>query len=126
MPDYLDYPFHIDRKGRAASTPSDDHIRDMIRQVVFTGFGERINRPDFGCGLRQLLFMPNSDALAAATQFLVHSALVHWLGDVIRVERVGVSAVEERLVVEVVYQRLDTGERRREEFVSATGPGSTP
>ncbi|WP_250281626.1 GPW/gp25 family protein, partial [Frankia sp. CiP1_Cm_nod2] len=66
----LDHPFHVDATGRVAGTDSDDHVRDMIFQVLFTNPGERVNRPDFGCGLLGLVFLPNSDALATATEFL--------------------------------------------------------
>jgi len=107
----VDYPFHIDGNGRTATTGDDDHIRDMIEQLLFTSPGERVNRPDFGCGLRQLIFAPNSDELAAATQFLVQGALQQWLGDLIRVEAVDVRAVESSLTVTVRYTviRSQTG-----------------
>jgi phage baseplate assembly protein W len=120
---YLDHPFHLDAKGRAATTEVDDHVKDMIFQVLFTNPGERVNRPDFGCGLLQLVFMPNSDALATATQFMVQGSLQRWLGDVIQVEQVLVTSEEERLVVDVGYVRLDNGQRRQERFASPTGSG---
>jgi phage baseplate assembly protein W len=116
MSSYLDYPFHFDATGRAATTDVDDHVRDLIYQVLFTNPGERVNRPDFGCGLLQLVFMPNSDALAAATQFMVQGALQRWLRDVIQVEAVKIENAEERLVVEVSYQRRDTGQRQVASF----------
>ena len=120
---FLDHPFHFDGRGRTATTDADDHVRDMIHQVLFTNPGERVNRPDFGCGLMQLVFMPNSDALATATQFLVQGALQRWLADVVQVERVAVASEDSRLVVEVVYVRRDTGERRQEQFVSPLAVG---
>ncbi len=116
---YLDYPFHIDGRGRTAETDEDDHIRDLIHQVLFTSPGERVNRPDFGCGLKQMVFMPNSDALATATQFLVQGALQRWLETVIQVERVEVEAQDEKLVVTVAYSKRDTGERRQDRFTTA-------
>jgi phage baseplate assembly protein W len=116
--DFLDYPFHYDSRGRVGTTDKDDHIRDMIHQVLFTNPGERVNRPDFGCGLLQLVFMPNSDALATATQFTAQGALQRWLNALIQVEQVQVKNVEERLEVTVVYVKRDTGERRQERFIS--------
>ena len=62
----------------------------MIEQVLFTNPGERVNRPDFGCGLQRMVFMPNSQPLAAATQVLVKSALQKWLEKEIQVEKVDV------------------------------------
>ena len=123
MSRYLDHPFDIDSTGHVAATDTEDHVRDMICQVLFTDPGERVNRPDFGCGLRQLVFMPNSDALATATQFLVQGSLHRWLGDVIDLERVETSSEDGRLVVTVVYVRRETGERHHLELTSpAPGP----
>jgi len=123
VPAFLDHPFHFDAKGRTATTDADDHVKDMIFQVLFTNPGERVNRPDFGCGLLQLVFMPNSDALATSTQFMVQGSLQRWLADVIQVEQVLVTNEEERLVVDVAYMRLDNGQRRQDRFSSPAGVG---
>jgi phage baseplate assembly protein W len=113
---YLDYPFHVDGRGRTGTTERSDHVRDLIEQVLFTSPGERVNRPDFGCGLKTLVFAPNSEALAAATQVLVRASLQRWLENEIEVEGVDVSAVDERLTVTVAYRLRSGGERRVEEF----------
>jgi Bacteriophage baseplate protein W len=118
---FLDFPFHVDGRGHAAETVEDDHIRDMIFQVLFTDPGERVNRPDFGCGLKQLVFMPNGDALAAATQLLVQGSLQRWLDAVIEVQSVNVEAVDSELRVSVVYSKRSGGGLRRDVF-SAAGP----
>lgn len=116
--DYFDFPYHLDGRGRTAETDEDDHLRDLIHQVLFTNPGERVNRPDFGCGIGQLVFMPNSDALAAATQFLVQGALTRWLDSVIAVHRVEVVAQDSRLSVGVVFSKRSSGEQRSIDFVS--------
>ena len=115
---FLDFPFHLDGRGRSATTDDDDHIRDLIYQVLFTNPGERVNRPDFGCGLKALVFMPNSDVLAAATQTLVKGSLQRWLENEIRVEDVTVAAVEARLEVTVVYRTRTSDERRVDTLVA--------
>ncbi len=97
------YPFRVDAGGRTASVKDDDHIRQLIEQVLFTTPGERPNRPGFGSGLMQLAFSPNSAELATATQFLVQGALQQWLGDVIQVQGVDVQAQESMLRVSVRY-----------------------
>jgi len=112
----IDHPFHIDPRGRTALTGTDDHVRDLIEQVLFTSPGERVNRPDFGTGLLQLVFAPNSGELATATQFLVQGALQQWLGEVIQVERVAVESEDSTLRVVVEYQVRRTGERRSDHF----------
>lgn len=113
---FLDDPFHLDARGRSAETGVDDHVRDLIFQVLFTSPGERVNRPDFGCGLKQMVFLPNNDVLATATQQLVQGSLQRWLGDVITVEKVDVKSIEAQLEVTVVYVRRDLGERREDRF----------
>src|SRR5690242_5540225 len=79
----IDYPFHFDERGRTAAAGYDDHIRDMLEQLLFTNPGERVNRPDFGSGLMQLLFTPTSPELATALQFTLQAAIQRWLGDII-------------------------------------------
>jgi phage baseplate assembly protein W len=118
---FLDFPFRVDGRGRSAQAAEDEHIRDMIHQVLFTSPGERVNRPDFGCGVRQLVFMPNGDVLAAATRFLVHGALQRWLEAVIEVESVEVEAADSSLRVTVVYSKRSGGGPRRDVFTPA-GP----
>ena len=99
----IDYPFHMDGRGRTACTDQDDHIRDLIEQVLFTSPGERVNRPDFGSGLMQLVFAPNSDELATATQFMVQGALQQYLSDLIQVLNVKVESEASTLQVTVEY-----------------------
>ena len=113
---YLDLPFHLGGAGRTATTGDDDHVRDMIFQVLFTSPGERVNRPDFGCGLKTLVFAPASPAVAAATQLLVKGSLQKWLQDEIEVEDVQVETVESEIRVTVVYTRRATGEKLVEQF----------
>lgn len=99
----VDFPYGVDARGRTASTSEDEHVRDLIEQVLFTAPGERVNRPTFGSGLLQLVFAPNSDALAAATQLAVQAALQEWLADRIAVQDVTVAAVDSTLTATVVY-----------------------
>jgi hypothetical protein len=112
----IDYPFHFDDKGRTAATGDDDHIRDMIEQLLFTSPGERVNRPDFGSGLMQMVFAPNSPELAAALQFTLQAALDRWLGDVIEVRELEVTSQDARLTIDLTYAVRRTGETRRETF----------
>ena len=99
----VDYSLHFDGRGRTADADDDAHIRNLIEQVLFTAPGERVNRPDFGSGLMQLVFAPNSDELAAATQFLVQGALQQWLGDLIEPNAVEVQSQDSSLRVTVQY-----------------------
>lgn len=121
MADYLDFPFDFGGSGRTALTDPDDHVRDMIYQLLFTNPGERVDLPDFGCGLLQMVFRPNSEALAAASQLLIQGALQQWLGDVIAVQQLSVTSDEANLVVNLVYVRRDTGQQVPVQFVSPSG-----
>jgi phage baseplate assembly protein W len=107
----IDHPFGFDGRGRTAETSLDDHVRDLIEQVLFTSPGERVNRPDFGSGVLQLVFAPNSAELAATSQFLVQGALHQWLGDLVEVEAVEVDSDDARLRVTVAYG-VRRGQRR--------------
>lgn len=113
----IDYPFHFDTHGRTAMTDDADHVRDMIEQLLFTSPGERVNRPDFGSGLMQLVFAPNSPELAAALQFTVQAALQRWLGDIIDVGSLLVTSEDSKLTVDLSYALRATGEARRATFV---------
>jgi phage baseplate assembly protein W len=115
----VDHPYHFDGRGRTATTGRDDHVRDLIEQVLFTLPGERVNRPDFGSGLLQLTFAPLSDELVTATQALVQGSLQQWLGDVVAIERVEVAHDEGTLSVLVQYVVQLTGEQRIERFEQA-------
>lgn len=117
----LHFPYQFDGRGRTREDDEAAWIRGLIEQVVFTAPGERVMRPDFGSGLRELVFAPNSPELAATTQFLVQGALQQWLADLITVEAVEVEAVDARLSVTVQYLIRRTEARQRERFVQG-GP----
>jgi Bacteriophage baseplate protein W len=113
----IDFPFHFDGRGRTAETGADDHIRDMIEQFLFTNAGERVNRPDFGSGILQLIFDLNSPELASALQFTIQAGLQQWLGDVIEVQTLEVTSDDSKLYVDLQYIVRRTGEQQTETFV---------
>jgi phage baseplate assembly protein W len=115
-PRFLDYPYAVGGGSAPATTGADDHLRDLILQVLFTNPGERVNLPEFGAGVQRLVFAPNSEALRATTQFLVSNNLQRWLGERIRVEQVIVTSepgLEETVTIEIVYVVKTTQERQR-------------
>lgn len=115
------YPFQIDHRGRTAEADDDRHVRDMIEQLLFTAPGERVNRPTFGSGLMQLVFAPNNEALAAATQIAVQGALQQWLGDHIQVESLEVASQDAVLRVRIAYVVRRTQQRQVTEFTRQAG-----
>lgn len=113
----IDFPYQFDSRGQTASTDYANHIRDLIEQLLFTSPGERVNRPDFGCGVMQLIFAPNSDELAAAVQFLIQGSLQQWLDDLIQVESVEARSEESTLRIEVKYFIRRSQEYQVAEFI---------
>ncbi len=100
------FPFMLDGRGRVADASHEDHLRQLIEQVLFTAPGERVNRPEFGCGLLRELFGPRNEEEKIATQFLCQQALMTWLGELIEARRVELVYQGERLIVEVDYVDL--------------------
>lgn len=115
------FPYGFDGHGRTIEDDEATWIRGLIEQVLFTAPGERVMRPEFGSGLRDLVFAPNSPELAATTQLLVQGALQQWLGDLIIVESVTVESVEARLSVTVQYVIRPSNARQQETFVLGGG-----
>jgi phage baseplate assembly protein W len=113
----IDFPFQFDGRGRTASTDDDDHIRDMIEQLLFTSPGERVNRPDFGSGLLQMVFAPNSPELAATLQYTTQAALQRFMGDLIDLQALEVTVEDATLSVVVKYIVKRTGDVQTENFV---------
>ena len=113
---HLDYPFNVGSSGRAASTDDDDYVRDLVEQVLFTAPGERVNRPTFGSGILRLVFEPAGAEVAAATQFLVQSALQQWLADVVEVQAVQVDSQDSTLLVAVRYRPRTSADSRTAVF----------
>jgi phage baseplate assembly protein W len=108
------YPFAINAGLGCMAVESDyaEHVEQLIMQVLFTNPGERVNRPTFGCGLRRMVFAPNSDATASLVQVTVYQALEEWLSDVIDVSAVEAEALDEKLEVRIAYSLKTRQERR--------------
>jgi phage baseplate assembly protein W len=116
----IDFPYHFDGRGRTATTSDEDHVRDMIEQLLLTAAGERVNRPDFGSGLLQMVFAPNSPEIAAALQFTTEAALQRWLGDVIELHALEVTSDDASLRVTVQYRIRRTGVVQTATFAQAS------
>lgn len=116
----IDFPYHVDGRGRTATADADGHVRDLVEQVLFTAPGERVMRPEFGSGLLDLVFEPGGPELAATTQHLVQGALQQELGHLVGVESVDVSYIEGTLAIAVSYVVLATQERATATFERST------
>ena len=112
----VNFPYQFDGRGRTQD-PLADYLRQLVEQVLFTPPGERVNLPDFGSGLLQLPFAPNSPELAAATQFTVQSALQKWLSGIVKVLSVVAEAQDSTLTVTVTYTPTATDVTQVQTFV---------
>lgn len=112
----IDYPYGFDGRSHTALTDTDDHIRDMIEQFLFTNPGERVNRPDFGSGILRLIFAANTPELATALQHTIQAGLQRWLDDVVELQRLNVESVDSQLRVDVQYMVRGTQEPRSVRF----------
>jgi phage baseplate assembly protein W len=115
----LNFPYQFDGRGRTQEVTVQQYVLQLVEQVLFTSPGERVNLPDFGSGLLQLPFAPNSQELAAATQFAVQGALQKWLGNYLRVQSVTATAQEAALSVTVSYSLLNTDVTQVQTFTFA-------
>lgn len=111
------YPFGINGRGRTAVVGDAAHVRDLIEQLLFTSPGERVNRPDLGSGLMQMVYAPNSPELAATLQFTLQATLQRWLGDLIELQALDVSSVDSELRIIVLYVLRRTGETQSAQFI---------
>jgi len=112
----INFPYQFDGRGRTLD-PLNNYVAQLIEQVLFTSPGERVNMPDFGSGLLQLPFAPNSMEMAAATQFAVQGALQKWLGGYVKIQSVVASTEEAKLTVTVTYSLLATDVTQVQTFV---------
>lgn len=114
----INFPYQFDGRGRTAEADLNDYVIQMIEIVLFTSPGERVNMPDFGSGLLQLPFAPNSQEMAAATQFAVQGALQKWLSGYVNIQSVTATAEDAVLTVTVAYKLVSSDVSQVATYVS--------
>lgn len=111
------YPLRIDAGAhQVARADYPAHVDQLIRQLLLTSPGERVCLPEFGCGLRRLVFAPQTDALTATVRIQVQQAVAKWLGDQVALGDVSVRSGadpangldEGTLLITVNYTLVDT------------------
>ena len=108
----LHFPFILDGRGLVGEVSESGHIRQLIEQVLFTNPGERVNRPEFGCGLLRAVFDPGDEADLQVWQFVVQEGLERWLGDVIDTTGVEIQQRDTTLMVRVEYRERFSQQQR--------------
>ena len=114
---HLAWPYGFDAAGRTACVGHEEHVKQMLAQLLFTNAGERVNRPDFGSGLLQLVFAPNSPELATALQFNMRAAIQQWLGDVVELNALEVTSEDATISIHLRYIIRATGTVQTAHFV---------
>ena len=122
MSSYVAFPYRTDGRGRTHEAAREAWLHGLIEQLLFTLPGERVNRPDFGCGLMQLVFAPNSPELAVTVQALVQASLQQWLGQLLRIDEVAASSEDATLTVAVRYTVLETQQAGAVQFTRGLAP----
>ncbi|GHI09580.1 hypothetical protein AQI88_27740 [Streptomyces cellostaticus] len=110
------FPFHADRRGRTAHARPAEHVHDLVEQLLFTSPGERVMRPDFGCGLLDLVFAPNTPELVSTLELSVQAALQRWLGDLVEVVNLDIESGDDAVRVHLSYVVRATGAVREDVF----------
>ncbi|MEU5536814.1 GPW/gp25 family protein [Streptomyces sp. NPDC020362] len=110
------FPFHADRRGRTAHARAAEHVHDLVEQLLFTSPGERVMRPDFGCGLLDLVFAPNTPELISTLELSVQAALQRWLGDLVEVVSLDIESGDDAVRVHLSYLVRATGAVREDVF----------
>ena len=112
------YAWGWNRQGQLGTADPGDHLREMLELLLFTVPGERIDRPDFGCGLLDLVFAPNSPELAAVARGGALAAVNRWLGDVLTVQSLDVVSEDATLRVSIAYTPSATGVTQSANFTA--------
>jgi len=104
------FPFSVGARGKVLGSSRHDVIREQIEQVLFTRPGERVGRPEFGCGIELLVFAAADDVTAAAAQISVQKALHRAMRDLIIVDAVRTYVEDTELHIDVLFTQRETGE----------------
>ncbi len=106
----LHFPFQVSDVGTPRTALRKDTVHQQLEQLLFTLPGERVNRPDFGCGVQRLVFSEASPESAATAEYVVSSAIAKHMGAVIDLDAVRVSVDDTTLYIDVLYTLLDSGD----------------
>jgi phage baseplate assembly protein W len=108
------FPFQINRYGHVQESDDNDHLREMMEQILFTIPGERVNRPDFGCGIQMLVFGTTQSELIALKQSSVHAELQKYLGHLTRFDEVRITVSEDSRVDILIRYTPHTYQQQQE------------
>ena len=114
---HLSFTFRIGSDGRTAQVATlEEHVRDELMQLIFTNLGERAFLPEFGGGVRRLIFENINDTTAVMTKAMLAQAISRWLSQRITLEELMVETDNSTILVDLTYRIAGTEDRRRVRF----------
>jgi phage baseplate assembly protein W len=117
---YLKFPFTVSNNGPQTSSRA-EHVRAQIEQVLFTSPKERVFRPEFGVGIRRLVFEPNSSALSNIMHTQLLSSLAEALHGEVDSKTLEVSLQQEdsKLIILISYKLAAINRHESQTFTIA-------
>lgn len=110
---HLSFPFRAGADSRTATVETlDEHVRDEIIQLLLTNLGERAFLPEFGGGVRRMVFENTDDTTAAVTKAVITQAVNRWLGHRVKLEELEVQVIDSTIEVTVKYHLAGTQDAR--------------
>ena len=102
---HLSFPFRIASDGRTVQVDSlENHVREELMQLLLTNLGERAFLPEFGGGVRRLVFENIDQATGGMTKAILTQAISRWLGNRVTLEDLSVTVDNETLEVDIKYR----------------------
>jgi phage baseplate assembly protein W len=112
----LFFPFQVGDLSAPKTANRTQAIRQQLDQLLFTVPGERVNRPDFGCGVQKLVFGPASPQAARTAEYTIKVNIQKFLGTLITADAVQVTTDDATLFIDILYTVKATNEERAETF----------
>ncbi|MEM9309959.1 MAG: GPW/gp25 family protein [Pseudomonadota bacterium] len=109
---HFGFPYRIGSDGITQSASEDQHVVQLIQQILFTRRGERRNRPEFGAGVHEMVFSENAPEIAAAARNMVQANLQQWLSPRLEIRGVAAEARDNLLLITVQYRHTDQEDAR--------------
>ncbi len=98
------YPVRVDENGTIAISEYEEDIKEAIRIILGTAKGERLMRPDFGCGIHEFVFTSMNAVNLSLIETSVRDALTLWEP---RIELINVKTDAEKADEGKLYINID-------------------
>jgi phage baseplate assembly protein W len=110
---HLAFPFRIGTNGRAVQVATlEDHVRDELVQLILTNPAERLFLPEFGGGVRRLVFENIDDTTGAMVKAVLTRSISRWIGNRVTLEDLAVVVENETIAVDLKYRIAGTEDTR--------------